>query len=206
MASFKSVLGKGVAWVRSLRLVSHIRGRGCCFIFRKSHVYAAEASQIELKGNLLFGTCYRGYSGRSSIMTLGINSRIEVTGRFEFYYGADVQVFDGGVLTLGESFINSDCKIRCHRSISIGNGCAISHDFTVMDSNAHELNGSRDASPVVIGDHVWIGTRVTVLPGVSIGDGAVVAAGALVVNDVPAGSLVGGVPARILKDRVEWKA
>lgn len=57
-----------------------------------------------------------------------------------------------------------------------------------------------------MGNHVWIGTRVTLLPGVTVGDGAVIAAGAVVTKDVPAGALVGGVPAKVLKEHVEWKA
>ena len=52
---------------------------------------------------------------------------------------------------------------------------------------------------------MWIGTRVTVLNGVRVGDGAVIAAGSLVTADVPAGSLVGGVPAKIIKENVDWK-
>lgn len=121
-------------------------------------------------------------------------------------YGADIILFNEACLKLGrDSFINSDCKIRCHKQIVIGNDCAISHDFTIMDSDAHEICGNRNTKPVYIGNHVWIGTRVTVLSGVNIGDGAVVAAGALVTNDVPAGALVGGVPAHIIREKVEWE-
>lgn len=165
----------------------------------------SDGASIEVGDRLDFGSCYRCRSGKPSILTLAKDSRIVVKGSFDFYYGADVQLFDGAVLTLGDSFINSDCKVRCHKSITIGDGCAISHDFTVMDSNAHKLDGSRGTAPVTIGDHVWIGTRVTVLPGVTIGDGAVVAAGALVAKDVPAGALVGGVPAKVIHDHVEWE-
>ena len=75
-----------------------------------------------------------------------------------------------------------------------------------MDSDAHELDGNRNTNPVHIGNHVWIGTRVTILNGVNIGEGAVIAAGSLVTKDVPAGSLVGGVPAKVIKEKVEWKA
>lgn len=142
---------------------------------------------------------------RSSILRMDKNTRLNVNGSFSFYYGADIILFEGAELNLGNSFINSDCKIRCHKSITIGDGCAISHDFTVMDSNAHKLNGDKGTKAVRIGNDVWIGTRVTVLPGVTIGDGAVIAAGAVVTKDVPAKSLVGGVPARIIKSDVTWE-
>lgn len=59
--------------------------------------------------------------------------------------------------------------------------------------------------PISIGDHVWIGARSTILKGVSIGDGAVVAAGSLVTRDVPPGALVGGSPARMVRPKVEWR-
>lgn len=198
------ILDGVLARLRGLRHVKWVRG-GRFLLHGGSRVVLSEGAAIEVGDRLDFGSCYRCRSGRSSILTLGKDSRIIVKGSFDFYYGADVQLFDGAVLTLGDSFINSDCKVRCHKSITIGDGCAISHDFTVMDSNAHKLDGSRGTAPVIIGDHVWIGTRVTVLPGVSIGDGAVVAAGALVAKDVPAGALVGGVPAKVIREHVEWE-
>ena len=57
----------------------------------------------------------------------------------------------------------------------------------------------------MIGDHVWIGARAVVLKGVTIGDGAVIAAGAVVTHDVPAHTLVGGVPAKIIKQNIVWE-
>ena len=57
-----------------------------------------------------------------------------------------------------------------------------------------------EAKPVVIGNDVWIGGNVTILPGITIGNNVVVAAGAVVTHDVPDNTLVGGVPARKIKD------
>lgn len=198
-------IGSAVALLSGIRNIRHIKGKGMFLRRSGSRLAFGEGAVLEIDKKFIFGSCYRCRAGRTSLLTLGKNARIVVKGSFDFYYGADVQLFDGAVLTLGDSFINSDCTVRCHESITIGDGCAISHDFTVMDSNAHMLNGSRGTAPVVIGDNVWIGTRVTVLPGVTIGDGAVVAAGALVAKDVPAGVLVGGVPARVIHEHVDWE-
>lgn len=163
------------------------------------------SSSIDIDGRLIVGANYVRRSSRSSIIRLDAKAKLLVRGSFSFFYDADVVIFEGGTLSVGnDSFINSNCKIRCHEAISIGDGCAISHDVTIMDSDAHYLNGSKSTKPVVIGNHVWIGTRVTILSGITIGDGAVIAAGALVLSDVLPGSLVGGVPAKVLKDRVDW--
>ncbi len=165
-----------------------------------------KTAKLNLEGNLILNANRMGKNGRSSILRMDENTILDCKG-FRFMYGADIILFEGAHLVLGKnSFINSDCKIRCHKEITIGEGCAISHDFTVMDSDAHELDGSRNTNAVHIGNHVWIGTRVTILNGVAVGDGAVIAAGALVTKDVPAGTLVAGVPAKVLKEKVEWKS
>lgn len=163
------------------------------------------SAQIKIQGQLNLSANNPYNNHRSSILRMDKNSILDVKGSFNFMYGADVILFEGAALILGDkSFINSDCKIRCHKQITIGSGCAISHDFTVMDSDAHQLNGEKKTASVQIGNHVWIGTRVTVLPGVHIGDGAIVAAGAVVAHDIPPKTLVGGVPARVIKTEVEW--
>ena len=60
-------------------------------------------------------------------------------------------------------------------------------------------------APIHIGNHVWIGTRATILKGVDIGEGAIIAAGAVVTHDVPPHSIVGGVPAKVIAENVKWK-
>lgn len=197
-------------FVRSIiiRLIyqSHISGRKSIINSRGDYLKLAKNSELILNGYLTLNANKMGNNGRSSILRMDENSILECNG-FCFMYGADIILFEGAHLILGQdSFINSDCKIRCHQEITIGEGCAISHDFTVMDSDAHEIEGSKNTNPVHIGNHVWIGTRVTILKGVTVGDGAIIAAGAVVVKDVPAGSLVGGVPAKVIKERVKWKA
>ena len=171
----------------------------------KSVFRIKQGARVILNGDLRIGANDIKRGLRPSSIRLDTNSCIETKGSFSIMYNADIVLFGGAVLSLGkDSFINSNCIIRCHNRISIGDQCAISHDFTVMDSNAHELNGDRTPKEVIIGNHVWIGTRVTILPGVHVGDGAIIAAGSVVTKDVESNTLVAGNPARQVKTSVEW--
>lgn len=161
---------------------------------------------IYLGGKLSLGKNRMKKNGRSSILRMDKNSVLQANGNFSFYYGADIILFQGARLVLGkDSYINSDCKIRCRKNIVIGDRCAISHDFTVMDSDFHTIDGKDISEPVVIGNHVWIGTRVVVLKNVTIGDGCIVAAGSVVTKDIPSGCMAAGVPARVIRENVEWE-
>lgn len=99
-------------------------------------------------------------------------------------------------------FINSGCRFQDHGGIVIGDGTLIGHNVVLATIN-HDLNPEKRSdnifAPITIGKKVWIGASVTILPGVRIGDGAVIAAGAVVTKDVPENVVAGGVPARILK-------
>lgn len=99
-------------------------------------------------------------------------------------------------------FINSGCHFQDQGGIEIGDGALIGHNVVLATIN-HDLdpamNRKNHYGPIKIGTHVWIGSNATILPGVTIGDWAVVTAGAVVTRDVPAMAVVGGVPAKVLK-------
>lgn len=99
-------------------------------------------------------------------------------------------------------FINSGCRFQDQGGIYIGDDVLVGHNCVIATIN-HEENPDRRAdmyfAPVRIGDKVWIGANVTILPGVTVGDGAILAAGAVVTRDVAPRTVVGGVPARVLK-------
>ena len=104
---------------------------------------------------------------------------------------------------LGERvFINMGCKLQAQGGITIDEGALIGHNVVLATLN-HDLNpGNRQSmtyAPIHIGKNVWIGANATVLQGVTIGDGAVVAAGAVVTKDVEPNTIVGGVPAKLIK-------
>ena len=99
-------------------------------------------------------------------------------------------------------FINTGCTMQDQGGIVIGNGVLLGHRCTIATLN-HDLDPARRQdllpAPVHIGDNVWIGANVTILPGVTIGEYAVVAAGAVVTKDVPDYAVVGGVPAKVIR-------
>ena len=105
---------------------------------------------------------------------------------------------------LGEDvFINAGCRFQDQGGIYIGNRALIGHNAVIATLN-HNMDPAKRANllpaPVHIGADAWLGSNVTVLPGVTIGEGAVVAAGAVVTKDVPARTVVGGVPAKVIKE------
>jgi acetyltransferase-like isoleucine patch superfamily enzyme len=144
-----------------------------------------------------------------AVVKLYRSARLETTGWVFLEPGASLVVARGGHLKIGEGSYFSGGTVLCTESIQIGAGCAISWDTTIMDSDMHPITieGERlpAVEPVRIGDHVWIGSGARVLKGVTIGDGAVVAAGSIVTKDVPPKTLVGGVPARAIRKNVEWE-
>lgn len=132
--------------------------------------------------------------------------RISIGARFCVWaYLARVQLYagPGGVLEIGDdTFINNGSVLSASRHISVGHRVNIAPGCTVIDNDFHGTD-ERDAppacAPIVLEDDVWLGTGVTVLKGVRIGHGSVIAAGAVVTKDIPAGVLAGGVPARVLR-------
>jgi acetyltransferase-like isoleucine patch superfamily enzyme len=114
----------------------------------------------------------------------------------------EVGAAKNGSLVLGERvFINTGATVVANHSIVIGDDCLIGDLVAIFDSNHHPMEPSRPTrfAPVRLGANVWVGRSAMILPGVTIGDHAIIAAGSIVTGDVPARTLMAGVPARPIR-------
>lgn len=131
---------------------------------------------------------------------------IRIGRNFALYsYLAKVQLYvgAGGKLEIGDdTFVNNGTVLSASTLIRIGDRVNIAPQCMVIDNDFHGTDtrgAAPKTAPIVIEDDVWLGTRVTVLRGVTIGRGSVIASGAVVTKDVPPGVLAGGVPARVIR-------
>jgi acetyltransferase-like isoleucine patch superfamily enzyme len=103
------------------------------------------------------------------------------------------------------SSVGDRTQIHCCQNITIGDKVLISWGVNILENYYHSTaNETIKSAPIVIEDKVWIGCNAIILAGVTIGRGAVVAAGAVVTKDVPAGMLVAGNPAKIVRETEPW--
>lgn len=154
-------------------------------------------------------------SGRGQIFTA---IRLLFAKHILAYCGKNVNIEHGATFNPWVSIddysgIGIDCEMNAMKNgeIKIGKYVMMGPECVIYTRNhAHsrtdipmQLQGYEEPKPVTIGDDVWLGKRVIILPGVTIGEGSVIAAGAVVTKDVPPYSIVGGVPAKVIKNRKE---
>lgn len=111
-------------------------------------------------------------------------------------------VYPQGRLEIGNQvLINNGTIISAQSLVSLGDGCSLGYHVLLLDSDQHPVvpGGEVKCAPIVVGRGAWLGSRVIVLRGVTVGEFAVVASGAVVTKDVPAHALVAGVPAQLVR-------
>ena len=174
------------------------------FCYRPSKIQIHRTANISIKNALLFNRPWNGLTSDKRGTFYVDKNAFVASDDFSFYSGCHVRVSENAKLELRTGYMNTDGKINCANSITIGENVVIANEVVIRDNDAHTIVGSLASAPIKIGNHVWIGTRAIILKGVCIGDGAIIAAGAVVTHDVPPRSLVAGVPARVIKKNVEW--
>jgi acetyltransferase-like isoleucine patch superfamily enzyme len=177
-------------------------------IFRSVFFRMGPNARIEwASGKLRLGHRWEGGRFRESEFIIQKNGTLEVRGSMSIATGCFISINEGAILSLGSGGINFGAKIAVFERITIGNNVYISENVTMRDSDNHGFWDSIKpiCGPITICDNAWIGVNVTILKGVTIGEGAVVAANSLVNKNVPPYALVGGVPARIIRENVNWK-
>lgn len=177
------------------------------YIFKKCKLTIDNTACLNIHNYLYLNQPWDNDQISMSTMKIGKQALLKVSNGFRIRAGAYISIADNAVLELGSGSINRNSNIACFNHIIIGDDVTISENVVIRDSDNHEIlrNGFTMDAPIVIGNHVWIGINATILKGVHIGSGSVIAAGSVVTKDVPEKSLVGGVPAKILKTDIEWR-
>jgi acetyltransferase-like isoleucine patch superfamily enzyme len=174
-------------------------------VFPKVKVQLADSASLDIIGCLKLGP--HGKVGRyhRSFASFGSESKTIISGEFSIFSNFFMAIYDGAEFRCGSGFFNCGSEIICSQSITIGDTCMFGPQVAIRDDDEHYIGNGERTAPVSIGDNVWVGTRAIILKGVTIGDGAVIAAGSVVAKDVPAHSMVGGVPARVIREGVFWR-
>lgn len=151
--------------------------------------------------------------------TIGSNSKLYVNNHWRFGTNANIatncaifsreQGLFGNLIMGDNSYIADNCIIDVADNITIGNDVAIgpncifyTHDHDYKDLNLPAWNGKKTTGKITIGNKSWIGSNVTVLPGVTIGVHAVIAAGSVITKDIPHNTVWAGVPAKQIKSLI----
>lgn len=186
------------------------RWLGTLLIDGKTKLSIGKDARIINKGSLFMGMPSQMFhpSPRPSILIMGPKSKLIINGNVDVACGVSIILLDGACLDLGSNvYINCDSTILCAENIKIGDNTTISWNAEICDTDHHRIirEGSVKTSPIDIGKGVLVGRRSIIMKGVKIGDGSVIAAGAVVTRDVPETSLAAGVPAKVIRENIRWE-
>jgi len=181
-----------------------------------THVIMKNSRIIIENGDLSIGTSFGNIGGlgidpsRDNCRIHLNNSVLRISGNVSLFPGCVVWAQDGEIVIRNGTVVNPQAYIISRGRIEIGEHCLIALGVIIRDHDGHKL-AFGDGKPmgiikeIVIKDHCWIGHNVIILKGVTIGEGAVVAAGSIVTEDVRPRTLVGGVPAKVIRENVVWE-
>ena len=179
------------------------------FITEPAMIYVSKSCKLKIK-KLSFNSQWDDIRKNNNLIAGSLyfadNSNINI-GNVQIYAGTRFTVNNNAKFKFKSGFINYDSVIECFNNIEIGKGVYISERVQIRDSNNHTIirDDYTKTAPIKIGNHVWIGIGAIILPGVTIGDGAIVGAGALVNKDIPPKALAVGCPAKVVRENLDWE-
>lgn len=196
-----------------LHLINKIQIKSSCF-FNTCYLkgYCLHKQVNFDKDSITFDGFTSLFFENNTNISIGKNfiCRSNSKGLFDHNTHIFINVYDNAKLTIGDNTGLNNVSINCKKSISIGNYVKIGRGSYIIDSNFHNLrwegrmNPETDttkakSAPVTICDHVFIGARCIIGKGVTIGEKSIIAAGSVVVSDIPANQIWGGNPAKFIK-------
>lgn len=168
---------------------------------------------ILIKGDNNKIECNNAYIDKSSITIAGVNNRVTINGGVEMRNATIIIRGNGCTLEIGKNTTFGGIRIvnvGKDNKISIGRSCMFSDNIEVWASDTHPIFNKQGEwinkeKPISIGDKVWVGSRVTILKGVEIGDGSIIGMGSLVTKNISHHTIAAGFPSREIFEEVRWE-
>ncbi len=178
-------------------------------IIAHTHAMVRGVSNIVTDGTLYIGTDYVGFVHPRHRTFLNIRGSLVVRAPFTIGRGCTIDIGPNARCELGSGYITADTRFVIMHGLKIGTGVAISWGCLIIDEDFHHLHWDGKTErphPIEIGDHVWIGSNVTILKGVRLANNVVVASNAVVTRSCEEENvLLAGNPAVIIKRNVTWQ-
>jgi acetyltransferase-like isoleucine patch superfamily enzyme/coenzyme F420-reducing hydrogenase beta subunit len=182
--------------------------KGKIHLYNRAFVSITRNARIVLHAPFYMGQRHVIKSNSDTRLALEDFGRLIVHGHFDMRQGTFIWIKRSGILELYGGFMHEGAHITCGSYIKIGKNAHIAKDVVIRDLDGHYIEESTyiTSKPIIIGDNVWIGYRAMILKGVTIGDGAIIAADAVVTKNIPSHSIAAGNPARIIKQNIRWRS
>ncbi len=187
------------------------RGKGFLIPYKHSVLDLKKGAKIILHdGNFNINYYLPKHSKTEAFIRMSEGAKLELFGTTSLCYKATIEIKEDALVTIGSAYINSGAVILAVKEISIGNEVLIAREVFIYDADHHPLldeegKQTNPPRPVIIGDHVWVGLKCTIIRGSKIGDEAIISAGSLVAGRIRTGTMAVGSPARSALE-VKWKS